>query len=927
MLGAMARLAIDLLGAPSIRVVDAAQNITLPGRALALLTYLAVNADAPVSRDSAAFALWPDDTEEQARATLRRMLYLMQRAFPEEKNPWFRTDRRTVQWNRDAPAAVDVIRYADLADAGRFEEAAALYRGDLASGLEDEWIVGARERMRDRHLELLDRLVALHRERGNLARAIEFAQAALRCDPWRETVVRDLVTLRAQSGDRAGAMRELKTFTESLEREMGMKPMPETLNALHDLPEEREKPKSNLPAPITSFVGRKQEIHEICDLMGQHRLLTLTGPGGVGKTRLAIACAEELQEEYADGVRIVDLTLAANETALLRNVAHALDLQDVDRADLTQLLAQTLQSRQLLLLLDNCERTVDECSALALTLLAACPRLSILATSRETLGVAGGAAYDVLPLANEEAVELLCERVRAVHPAMRIDAGARDTIAAICRRLDGIPLAIELAASRARTFTPQQILDRLDDRFALLAGSKLSAVPHHQTLRGAIDWSYDLLEEDEARFLSALCVFRGTFDLNGARSVCLPDEGETAAADLLEALVEKSFVQAAPGANERRFKLLETIREYVRAKLVAAGRFEETRRRHLRYYTSLAEGLEGALTGGGQESAMAALVREDENLRAALERSADDTEGQELQLRLVGALAWYYWFRGYLQEGYARSSAVLSFAAFSGTRAYARALATQALCARELGDARGCLRAAEAALAIYGRSETGRDAVIPQLHAAAAELFNGDVDGACKRVARAMETAAAGNDAWLQAYAFAVDGLCKALGGDVQLSLERFQRAVDLLTGVGERFQRAFWLLNLAVQQFAIAPEEGAQTFLTCCREGLDQNSERIAAGCLEGFAWCLCARGEAALAAQLLAASEVLRERRAQALLPQWRATHDRVTESLKDTLGPREFESARRAGLQWPAETATEEICARAIAAMEAQPAAATA
>ncbi|GAA0905060.1 AfsR/SARP family transcriptional regulator [Streptomyces thermoalcalitolerans] len=414
----------------------------------------------------------------------------------------------------------------------------------------------------------------------------------------------------------------------------------------------------NLRARLTSFVGRENDIEAIHAALRAARLVTLLGPGGSGKTRLSQEAAETLRPAMPDGVWLAELApvddgnavpeavltaVGARETVLYGAGAEEMRAAVADRHDdPVERLVEHCARRRMLLLLDNCEHVVDAAARLAEELLARCPHLTVLATSREPLGIPGEVLRPVEPLPEPAALQLLADRGAAVRPGFRVDAD-EDTAAAcaeICRRLDGLPLAIELAAARLRMLTPRQIADRLDDRFRLLTSGSRTVLPRQQTLRAVVDWSWELLDEDERDVLSRLSVFAGGCDLAAAEAVCGP-----AAFDALASLVDKSLVVAAPTADgEMRYRLLETVAEYAAERLDEAGVRTETERAHLTYYRELARTTEPLLRGPRQRAAVETFEREYENLRTALRHAVGAHDEQE-GLCLILSLATYWYMR------------------------------------------------------------------------------------------------------------------------------------------------------------------------------------------------------------------------------------------------------------------------------------------
>jgi non-specific serine/threonine protein kinase len=399
-------------------------------------------------------------------------------------------------------------------------------------------------------------------------------------------------------------------------------------------------PPTNLPISLTSFIGREREIAEVTRLLAgppsESRLLTLTGAGGCGKTRLALRVAGEALGDFPDGVWLVELAALADPALVAGAVAMAVGVREVPGRALTESLVDHLRDRTLLLILDNCEHLVAAAAGLADVLLRSCPRLRVLATSREPLGSAGETIWRVPsltlpplsaadapllePLTRYEAVRLFVERARAAVPAFAPSAENAPALVEICRRLDGIPLAIELAAARVRVFSAAQIAARLDDRFRLLTAGPRTALPRQQTLRATVDWSYDLLAEPERALLRRLSVFAGGWTFEAAEAVAAGDGIQThAVLDLMAQLVDKSLVIAEEQRGAVRYRLLETIRAYARDRLLEAGEAERTRDRHLAYFLGLAEEAEPRLRGAEERVTLDRLEAEHANLQAALE--------------------------------------------------------------------------------------------------------------------------------------------------------------------------------------------------------------------------------------------------------------------------------------------------------------------
>ncbi len=650
-----------------------------------LLAYLVLHRDVPQSRQYLAFQFWPDSSEGQARTNLRQLLHGLRQTLP-ESDQFVQADAQTLQWRGDAPFRLDVSEFEEaLAQANAaekhgnphalrvaLEQASAIYQGDLLPSRYDDWILPERERLRQVFMETLERLMLLLESQGEPRAAIVHAQRLLRHDPLREETYRGLMRLYAACGDRAGALRIYHTCATVLERELAVEPSAATREAYAQLlkvdmqarPVMPPQPSNtNLPVPLTSFVGREAEMTEVRHLLQTTRLLTLTGPGGCGKTRLALEAATNLLDEYSDGVWWIELA-ALSDTALVpQAVATALGVREQSGRPLLETLTDFLRAKQLLLLLDNCEHLVDACAQLAEQLLSACPHLHILATSREALSIGGETTWLVpslsLPeaqppstleqLSRYESIRLFVERAVSALPTFRLTATNAPLVGQICRRLDGIPLAIELVAARVKVLHVEQIAARLDDVFQLLtAGSR--TMLRHQTLRAAMDWSYDLLSDQERMLFRRLSVFAGGFTLEAAEVICAGEGlAEDEVLDWLSHLVDKSLV-AVTQNGETRYRLLETIRQHAHDKLIASEGEQKLRARHLDYFLKLATEAEPELRGSEQMVWLNRLEMEHDNLSAAGAWSLQKGEA-ESGLRLAGAL-WRFWdVRGYLKEG------------------------------------------------------------------------------------------------------------------------------------------------------------------------------------------------------------------------------------------------------------------------------------
>jgi predicted ATPase/DNA-binding CsgD family transcriptional regulator len=634
-------------------------------------------------------------------------------------------------------------------------------------------------------------------------------------------------------------------------------------------------PKDNLPLRLTSFIGRKQEIADLRKLLTtEARLVTLTGPGGSGKTRLALAVASGLVEEFEDGLWWVGLASVSNPDLVPQTVASTLSVREIPGRSVTDALVEHLKEREVLLALDNCEHLVASCAALCGTLLRACPKLKILATSREALAIAGERSWQVPPLSSPdprvqaagelgrfESVRLFVERARYRRPDFELNAETAPSVAEVCRSLDGIPLAIELAAARVGALSVAQISDRLGHSLKLLSGRDRSVPERQRTLRAALDWSYGLLDEAERTLFGRLSVFAGGFTLEAAEAVCAGDETEPdEVLDLLEHVIDKSLVVAEPGEEDAlRYRLLETIQQYGMEKLAEFGEAGKVRRRHAEYYLALAEEAEPELSGSRQRIWLERLEAERDNFRADLSWALESGEAN-LGLRLAGALGEFWHTHGPLSEGrrwlemclsgedgasspYARAKAlneagwITVFQGEAGTVLLEESLALF----KELGDKAGIA----SALANLGQ---------------AAGLY-GDIERvrALREEAEALRREPLDPRAILKLLQFL--GAATYYEGDQARLVALTQENLALSRKLGDMRNVVTCLILLGMISLTQDDHEVAAPFEEALRLSHNLGDELNVFYCLLGLAGVAGSRGEPARAARLWGAAEILQE------------------------------------------------------------------
>jgi predicted ATPase/DNA-binding SARP family transcriptional activator len=675
----------------------------------ALLAYLAIEKKRPHHRSMLAGLLWPGYMESSARASLRHSLAQLRQLLGEAQNPipFLIVEGDTLQFNPASDHRLDVDLFrslvfeerSDLTKIQRLQAAVDLYQGAFLDGFAlkdspefDTWsgIVG--EELKKQQLEALNQLAIAYEHRGELDKAIGITRKQLKLEPSLEEAHRQLMRLLTRSGQRTAALLQYETCQRRLAEDLNIEPSAAT-KILYDqisagevvevkaevggtlmqddslLPAQQQV-KHNLPPARTSFIGREDQIARVKELLAEHSLVTLTGPGGVGKTRLALQVAGQVLENYSNGVWLVELAGLSDPARVPKTVASALNLPEIPGKSVNDALVDFLVRKQLLLILDNCEHLLEACTRLADRLLNGCPKLTILASSREFLGVRGEMPYRVPPLAfpdlghklllsqlsEYDSVRLFVERAQVVAPnfAATVDNAAAIVQVVCC--LDGIPLAIELAASRMRLLSVEQIAQRLDDAFRLLTGGSRGALPRHQTLRASIDWSYNLLSEPERVLLRRLSVFAGGWRLQAAEQVCAdPSETQNAiqegnVLELLSGLVDKSFVAPIRTRSGRnRFQMLETVRQYAHEKLFESGEAQAMRDRHLGYYLELVEQQAPKIRGPEQLQRLDQFERELDNLRLAMEWGLQ--RDIEAELKISAALLWFWHIRSKESEG------------------------------------------------------------------------------------------------------------------------------------------------------------------------------------------------------------------------------------------------------------------------------------
>jgi predicted ATPase len=709
---------------------------------------------------------------------------------------------------------------------------------------------------------------------------------------------------------------------------------------------------NNLPVQLTDFIGREIEMTDLGGWLKSSRLLTLVGAGGVGKSRLATQLGADLVDGLGHGVWLVELAPVSPGESVLPTVAAAMGIRDEPGRSIEETLLIALRARNLLIILDNCEHLLEGCAAAVDLILRNCPEVSILATSREPLAIDGERIYRVpsmsLPTDSDdlslifrsEAVRLFVERVNAHNPAFMLDDLNGQQVARICQRLDGIPLAIELAAARLRSLSIAELEARLHDRFRVLSSGGRATLPRHRTLRALVDWSYDLLIETERSVLREISVFSGGISLDAAEEVCRGDDlAGSEVVDLLAALTDKSLIQADTTLTPTRYRMLETIRQYAQERLAERGATAAARRRHAFWFLKLAEMAEPHLTGRNQAAWQKRLRVEHDNLRIALgEFLSDPHAGDEVRRFVIASPRFWYTntSRPELNETVGK---MLAHPDFGDDRVqWAEAIAAVAEVQAQRGDLRTMYAEAEEALAILRPSKShmacarllgavgfhklvfdpGEDMgeIVEESVTRARESEDKSQIGLClciKGLAAVLEDdfATAQEDldeavdclracGDLQAMAVALHNraLIDMRKRDMDNAQRRLEEAVEIVRGLGDRWMLPLQLDSLGLTWLARGKPEKALPIYIESLEASDLVGNQNPASVL-GLALCASSMGESRRAVVLHGAAIALRESRRERLdLLSAAAEQDQVR--LRELLGPVEFEAASKEGAQ---------------------------
>ncbi|GAA4688234.1 BTAD domain-containing putative transcriptional regulator [Pseudonocardia yuanmonensis] len=817
---------VRLLG-PVAVVVDGDERTVGRSGERALLTLLALRAGRAVPVAGLIDDLWGDRLPDDPGNALQTRVSKLRRALAAAGAPGVVVTRAPGYVLEVEPGRVDALRVPELveralrADPARAEEllteALALWRGEpLAEFADEAWAGPERARLAELRLAAIEERARLRLAAGRDAEVLAEVEPLVAAHPLRERLHAHRMTALYRAGRQAEALQVYADLRRALADQLGLDPSPE-LEALHDAVLRRHpdldppavaqsRTYAPLPARLTAVLGRDRERERVAQLCRDRRLVTLTGPGGAGKTTLATEAARTVPDRFPDGVVLVELAGVEDPARVPTAVVDALGLAGDAAVDPAERLVRALRDSRMLLVVDNCEHVVDACAVLVQRLLAGCPSLHVLASSREALAVPGEVQLPVRPLpvppvdagpdelAGNDAVRLFAERAWAAAPCFVLDDSTLGPVAEICRRLDGLPLALELAAARVAVLPVDRIAERLSDRFALLTAGSRTAAARHRTLQATLDWSHALLDDEERVLLRRLAVFRGGWTLEEAEAACAGDPLSVGAVlDVLTRLVARSLVVDAHG-GDGRFRMLETVRAYAARRLDDAGERAEFARRHAEAVLALAEATAPLLRGRDQHAALARLRSERDNVDAALAWALDHVaDAPEVGLRLVGALGWW-WYFGRHDEGRRVVDGVLD-AAVGGSPA-ARAVAHQA--ASLVWRPGACVVhpsprcATEAAVSLAAAEEAGADATATyaRILLAVEGVTGADPAGAEELLTTAEQALTCAGDEWGLALTTFVRAEIGFRTGSVPLAeAERLAlRAAEGFAALGDRW-------------------------------------------------------------------------------------------------------------------------------------------
>ena len=815
------RLALHFMGPAQIHLDD--ELVVLERRkALALLAFLAIE-PGDHARESLSALLWPETNQSSAFKNLRQILWEIQKTLGEG---WLTTQHGKVGLDgSQSEIWLDVREFESRFAGGSIQpdirarmpllaEAASLYRNHFLTGFSlkdappfNDWAFAKSEDLRLKLATILKKLSLDYCETGQAAQAVPYARRLVGLNALDEEAHRLLMEVHWQAGQQTAALRQYETCEQVLRKELNLDPQPETRELYRRIRRgeakpvpvekrtEKAGPQHNLPHQLSTFIGREREQRDVVELVRKKRLVTLMGAGGIGKTSLSLQVGQKLRNAFPNGVWFIALDSLSDPTLVTQTVASVFDVRQGVDSRLLEKLTDSLRPKTTLLILDNCEHLLDACTQLIAALLTGCPDLKVLATSREALGIPGEAIYTMpsLPLPEQdgdsletlsefESVRLFVERAALSMTSFRLTEENIRTVVDICRKVDGIPLAIELAAARINILQPPEILAQLQDSFALLASDVRTILPRHQTLRASMEWSWGLLSEAEQTFLRQLSVFAGGWTLESAQAVCDGD-----ALNLSTALTKKSLIVVdRETGRQTRYRFHEMVREFSQDRLVRSGEEANIRTRHLRYFTHLSEQAEHEIMSSAPVNWLERLNDERNNLRAAL-GWAHKTD-IEAGLYLSGHLR-RYWESANVREGihwlenFIHQSESTDFPA-----ARAHALHTYGWLLTWLQRFPQAREVTEESLALFRAVGDQHGEADTLVSLANVWQFLDDLDAAWELLHQSLQLALALKDPWREANAYYFLGWDRR---DFGRTLKYWEKAVSLYRQTGDQIALA----------------------------------------------------------------------------------------------------------------------------------------
>jgi predicted ATPase/DNA-binding SARP family transcriptional activator len=801
-------LRIRLFGRPSVEYAGRPIRIAVRPMCVALLAMLITDGAVPRSRKALAAELWPDDDASAGKANLRRHLSALVTALPPRTAPWIATDDSTLTWAGGDDVWCDVVAFrAALREPGAGPSAGELYAGDFLADSDHEWVVAQREQLRALAVDhLMTRSVELHDVEDDHG-ALEAAQRVLEIDPLNEKALGLVLEIEAGLGNHVAASRAFADFETRLRRELDAAPSPETLESIARIRSGGARPRSNVPVPLTSYFAAAHAVEDVAALVRAHRLVTIIGTGGSGKTRLALEAAPLVAPGYRDGAWFVDLAAFEDPAALDEAIARALDVPRELSAKGFDGLAAWLRNRRALVVLDNCEHLVDAVAAIVFRLLQAAPRITVLATSREALAVHGEAIYRLEPLPADVAAALFVDRARTAGRAAAVAADVHVALEQLCAALDGLPLAIEIAASLLGTLSLDDLVRSLGDRLIVLRSRDRAVPSRHKTLLDVIEWSFALLSSDEAKLLVELGAFHGTFDLAAIEGVC------DASIATLVGLVEKSMVQRSD-RHDDRWRLLFSIAEFAREHLHArADAGAATRERHARHYAHVVQTSEEPSFLRDEAAWLRRIAIDFENIRSAVTWLLYDGGDPATGVRTVIALQRFFMYGGRNRESVdwiARARLHVD----PGSDEEAALLHATALVAIRRRDYPAAFEAITAALTVMRR--IGAESRLPPFLATmcGALLFLGRLDEAERHLEEGLMLAERTGDVRSDVSMLVGTGYLSSARGKPEAAAAYYRQALEGAEALREPRLLAVALNRVAASEFVAERYEAAESLL-----------------------------------------------------------------------------------------------------------------